>query len=142
MILSFFCFCLGLWLPILSTKQRIFGITLKYQEVKVTDSIKLFFESGDYLFSFIIVLFVIVTPIIKYIYLFINFSHSSQKWKFSKHLSVIDKWSMIDIFLVALLLLNFKMNSIIIVMKLRLGTTFIAFSVILRIIATQFLKKY
>lgn len=142
MSLSFIGYCVGLWFPILSTKQSVFGITLKYQEVRVTDSIKLYFNSGNYLLSLIIVLFVIVTPMIKYIDLVISFISFESKQKFAKYLSAIDKWSMIDVFLVALLVLNFKMNSSIIVMKLKIGTSFIVLYVIFRIIARQFLKNY
>ncbi|MFC2119359.1 paraquat-inducible protein A, partial [Bacteroidota bacterium] len=66
--------------------------------------------------------------------------------KFSKKtiliLHSIDKWSMLDVFLVALLLLNFKMDSNIIVMKLKIGTTFIAVSVILRMLSSHFINLH
>ncbi len=142
LFLSFIAFWLGLWYPIISTKQHVFGFTLKYEEIRVTDSIKLFFESGDYLLAFIIAFFVVVMPIVKYVDLTGRLGLLGKKWKLSKYLSAIDKWSMIDVFLVALLVLNYKMNSNIVVMKLKLGTTFIAVSVIFRIIATQFLKDF
>jgi uncharacterized paraquat-inducible protein A len=57
--------------------------------------------------------------------------------KKTSFLSKLDKWSMIDVFLVALLLLNFKMDSNVIVMKLKTGTQFIAISVILRMITAS-----
>jgi uncharacterized paraquat-inducible protein A len=61
--------------------------------------------------------------------------------KLSAILQPLDKWSMLDVFLVALLLLNFRMGSNIIVMKLKSGTTFIALSVIYRIISVHFINN-
>jgi len=54
--------------------------------------------------------------------------------KSNNKLRHLDKWNMLDVFLVALLLLNFKMNSNFIVMQLKIGTTFIALAVIFRIL--------
>ena len=41
---------------------------------------------------------------------------------------------MIDVFLVAMLLLNFQMNSRFIVMRLEMGTNFIALAVLTRLV--------
>jgi len=49
---------------------------------------------------------------------------------------------MLDVFLVALLLLNFKMDSNIIVMKLKIGTNFIALAVILRMLSSYLIDKH
>ena len=46
---------------------------------------------------------------------------------------------MLDVFLVALLLLNFKMNDAFIVMKLEVGTIFIALAVLTRILSIYIL---
>ena len=130
-------FVLGLIFPILATKQQVFGIVLKYQEVRLFDSVRIFYESKDYLLAVIIFLFTIILPVIKYLELsnriFTIFIPSK---KFSYILHLLDKWSMLDVFLVALLLLNFKLNSNIIVMKLKIGTSFIAISIIIRMFTT------
>lgn len=137
LITSFVCFCLGILLPLLSTKQNILGITLKYTEVCVWDTITLFYKSGDYFLAIIILLFVVITPIIKYLDLLLTIIKKGTDRKHSKLLASIDKWSMIDVFLIALLILNFKMNSTIIVMEVKSGASFIALSVIIRIITSQ-----
>ena len=64
--------------------------------------------------------------------------------RFKNNFPSIDKWNMLDVFLVALLLLNFKMNGAIMAMDLEIGTTFIALAVLTRmftIIAIEQLSK-
>lgn len=135
-------FILGLVFPILATKQQVFGIVLKYQEVRLFDSVKMFYESSDYLLAIIILLFTIVLPIIKFFELYNRiFSIFVDSKKISYFLHMLDKWSMLDVFLVALLLLNFKLDSNIIVMKLKIGTSFIAISIIIRML-TSMLTNY
>lgn len=143
LLISIVFFVLGLMYPLLSTKQQVLGIVLKYKEVRLFDSIRMFYESNDYLLSLIILLFTIVLPIIKFIEL-INRIHKfiNIPKKINNFLHFIDKWSMLDVFLVALLLLNFKMDSNIIVMKLKIGTTFIALSVIIRMLSSNLIEIF
>jgi len=134
---------LGLYFPILSTKKQILGIVLSYQDIRLFDSVKMFYKDNDFLLASIIFIFTIILPIVKYldlfnrIFVFIKFSK-----KVTNILHKIDKWSMIDVFLVALLLLNFKIDSNIIVMKLKMGTTFIALSVILRMLSSEIIDYF
>ena len=130
-------FALGLYFPLLATKYAILGFTLDYKEVRLIDSVKMFYESADYLLAGVIFILVIVLPIVKYFDLVMRIKSQTES---SLFLSKLDKWSMIDVFLVALLLLNFKMDSQIIVMKLKIGTQFIAISVILRMITASIIK--
>ena len=130
-------FILGLSFPILSTKKQVLGLVLKYQEIRLFDTVKLFYESRDYLLAIIIFLFTIVFPVVKFFEIFNRLFMMISIPKRTDHiLHLLDKWSMLDVFLVALLLLNFKMNSTIIVMQLKLGTIFIAISVIGRMLTT------
>lgn len=137
LLASITCFILGLIYPILGSKHQVFGIVLEYKEVRLFDSVCLFFEAGDYFLAAVIFVFTILFPIIKYIDL-INriLPITSLSPKLSSMLKLLDKWSMLDVFLVALLLLNFKMDSSIIVMKLKAGTSFIAAAVIFRMLAS------
>ncbi len=130
-------FALGLYFPILATKHQILGFTLEYKEIRLTDSIKMFYESSEYLLAGIILVFTIFLPIVKYIELSVRIKSEKK----STFLSKIDKWSMIDVFLVAIILLNFKMDSNVIVMKLKIGTQFIAISVLLRMMAASLIKR-
>lgn len=139
---SIVLFVLGLIYPILSTKNTILGIVLDYKSVRLFDSVRMFWKEGDIILAMVILIFTIVFPILKYIDLIIRLvSKEIIPEKIVVILQNLDKWSMLDVFLVALLLINFKLDSNIVVMKLRLGTTFIAGAVVFRILASQFISK-
>jgi uncharacterized paraquat-inducible protein A len=137
LLFSITFFVLGLCFPLLSTKQQILGIVLDYKEMNLFDSIVLFVQDKEFLLAAIILIFTFLFPVFKYIDLIIRVL----KRKTPKSLPHLDKWNMLDVFLVALLLLNFKMNSNIIVMQLKIGTTFIALSVIFRILTIQLITN-
>ena len=142
-LLSAIFYGLGLYFPLFVTSKGIYIIKFSTQYIRLFDSVKLFYQHHDYLLAGIIFVFTIILPIVKYLDLFnriFNAIHLSEK--VSHFLHKIDKWSMIDVFLVALLLLNFKMDSSFISMKLKIGTTFIALSVIFRMIGTELLSNY
>ena len=143
LLASMLCFVLGLYYPILSTKYEVFGIGLKYQAVRLFDSVRMFYQEGSYLLAGIIFVFTIILPVVK----FFEIANRLYKWfplssKVSKFLHAIDKWSMLDVFLVALLLLNFKMNSSFIIMHLQVGTNYIALSVLLRMLVSILVDRY
>lgn len=48
------------------------GIVLKFQEVKLFDSVLMFYKENDYLLAVIILLFTTILPIIKFISIFNN----------------------------------------------------------------------
>jgi len=135
--LSILCFALGVYFPLLATKQQIFGITLTYREVNLFDSIAMFFNDREYLLAGVILAFTFIFPVLKYIELIIRLIKNNTNIA----MQYLDKWNMLDVFLVALLLLNFKMDSKIIVMQLKIGTTFIALAVIFRILAIILISK-
>jgi len=137
LVLSIAFFVLGVYLPLLSTKTRLLGINLSYEEVTLFDSVSMFFKNQEYFLAGVILVFTFILPIFKYIELIIRVA----KNKTSKILQNLDKWNMLDVFLVALLILNFKMSSNIVVMELRIGTTFIALAVIFRILAMSLIRK-
>ena len=135
--LSVLLFALGVSFPIMRTGYQIFGIGLKNAEVNIFDSVALFYDSGDWFIATVILLFTFVLPATKYIELFVRLI--SRRFA-ANHLN-IDKWNMIDVFLVALLLLNFKMNSSFVVMELEVGAVYIALAVITRIFAVMLIKQ-
>jgi uncharacterized paraquat-inducible protein A len=131
-------FVLGVTHPLMSTKYQVIGIRLKSQEVTLFDSIRLFWESKDYFVSLIILVFTFILPISKYFELALRII-TGKKYLV---LQSVDKWNMIDVFLVAMLLLNFKMNSNFIVMRLEEGTNFIALAVITRLVTIALLDSW
>lgn len=127
--ISIVFFALGMYFPILSTHTRVI-FRFGYEEINIFRSVVMFFEYKEYLLAAVILIFTFVMPALKYIELIIRYLKGTA----SVMLQNLDKWNMLDVFLVALLLLNFKMNSSIIVMQLKIGTTFIALAVIFRIV--------
>ena len=137
LVLSIAFFCLGVYFPLLSTKTKILGINWSYQAMNLFDTIRMFFQNKEYFLASVILTFTFILPIVEYVNLiFRKLFH--KRGKFLQHL---DKWNMLDVFLVALLLLNFKMNSNFIVMELKVGTTFIALAVIFRILTIILIPK-
>lgn len=137
LVVSVTFYALGLIYPLMSTKYQVFGLSLKYQEVTLFDSVRLFWVDKEYLIALIILIFTFVMPILKYFELGLRIVNGRQFLR----LQSIDKWNMIDVFLVSMLLLNFKMNSRFIVMRLEIGTNFIALAVLTRLAVILLLEN-
>ena len=129
-------YILGLCYPLMSTSYQVWGFSLRTQEVTLFDSVRMFWEDGDYLIASIILVFTFILPVLKYIELALRIASGRQFLR----LQSVDKWNMIDVFLVAMLLLNFKMNSKFIVMRLEMGTNFIALAVLTRLAAIMLVE--
>lgn len=129
-IASVVFYILGLIYPLMSTRYQVLNIPLKSQQVTLFDSVQMFWGDKEYLIASIILVFTFLLPILKYIELGLRLATGRQFLK----LQSVDKWNMIDVFLVAMLLLNFKMNSRFIVMRLEWGTNFIALAVLTRLV--------
>ncbi len=142
LLVSLVFYILGIYFPLLATKSKAFSIVFKYTEVRLFDSIRLFMDEKDYLLALIIFVFTFLFPVVKYITLFIEILKPKLlSVNTTNFLHKLDKWSMIDVFLVALLLLNFKLNSSFIVMGIKIGTHFIALSVVFRMLAVYFVGR-
>ena len=129
-IASVVFYILGLIYPLMSTQYQVLNIPLKSQQVTLFDSVRMFWGDSEYLIASIILVFTFILPILKYIELALRLTTGRQFLR----LQSVDKWNMIDVFLVAMLLLNFKMNSRFIVMRLEMGTNFIAMAVLTRLV--------
>lgn len=135
-------YILGLVFPILSSKTSILGFVLEEESMRLVDSIDYFWQEGDVFLTLVILIFTIVFPILKYLDLGIRLAVPELlPRKLVSILKNLDKWSMLDVFLVALLILNFKLDTSLITMKLEVGTTFIAISVIFRMVASFFIGR-
>lgn len=135
-------FIMGLIYPILSSKTSILGLTLEEESLRLTDSIKYFWEEGDVFLAGVILTFTIIFPIVKYLDLSIRLAApNALPKKLVQILKDLDKWSMLDVFLVALLILNFKLDTSMITMKLQVGTSFIALSVVFRMLSSYLIGQ-
>ncbi len=107
------------------------------REVTLLNSIRLLFENDENFLGTIIFMFTIVFPILKYILLFTSLLFRQRDWinKLNSWLSMISKWSMLDVYIVAVLLLNMKFESKIVNMELKSGIIWFSLSIILIMVA-------
>ena len=138
-ILSIGCFVLGLINPILRSSMFL-GLTT--QDIYLFGSVKYFFGEDEWFIGSILLIFTFIFPVLKYIIVFSKIIEKNFKGSrlLDIFIEIINKWAMLDVFVVALIIINMKMNSIIIVSKLQIGTTYFAASVILLMCCSTYLK--
>ncbi|MFC0876591.1 paraquat-inducible protein A [Saccharicrinis sp. FJH2] len=138
LMLAVFFFYLGLSLPIMSTKKQLI-ISFGYTETTLWDSIVYFWHGKEYFLASVIFFFTIVFPIVKFIHLGASLFYPPFKKMKLFNLShyISDKWSMLDVFIIALVIFHIKMNSQVVVTSLKPGTTFLALSIILRMLSNE-----
>ncbi len=143
LLASIFFFVLGFRYPLLQSGYGIGPITLKSENIYLFSSSKFFFDKGEYFIGILLLFFTIIFPILKYVFLLLTI------WgkRFPRHhaigtvLEIINKWSMLDVFVVAVLILNLKFDSLLIISKLRSGTTLFAISVVLLMTSSFITRK-
>ena len=123
-------------------RSSVFGLTLSAKSVYLTDTIKYFSDEKEWLMALIILITTLIFPLIKYADLtnrIISFIPISDR--VSSILGHLDKWSMTEVFVVALVILTVKMNSNFMSMEIRSGVTFLTLSIILRMAAVYLLPS-
>ncbi len=138
--LSSLClFILGLTNPILGS-EILLGI--KKSQVFLTDTFQYFFRQGDWFLGCVLIVFTLILPILKYLVLLsrlISFDRwYTERWQ---HLfEMLNKWAMLDVFIVALFIMTFKFESTIFDNYVMIGASYFAGSIILLIISSQLLN--
>lgn len=133
LVASLIFFVMGFMYPLLQSGFGIGPFTIKSDYVYISTSFRYFFDKGEVFIGLLLLFFTIIFPILKYIFLFITLLGRTlpRHGAFATALEIINKWSMLDVFVVAVLILNMKFDSSIIVSKLEAGTTLFAVSVVL-----------
>ena len=136
-------FILGLLFPLLETGYGFGPFRIKTELIYLTTSFRFFFDKGEVFIGFLLLFFTLIFPIIKYIFLFATLvgKKMPKQQYVTTALEVINKWSMLDVFVVAVLLLNMKFDSTIIVSSLKSGTTLFALSIVLMMTASFIARK-
>jgi paraquat-inducible protein A len=126
-------FVLGISKPLFLSEQ--FFILEK--EITLLNSIRMLFQSDETFLGVIILIFTLVFPIFKYLLLFFSMILNDREklYRFNAFISVVSKWSMLDVYIVALLLLNMKFESRIVNMELKSGVVWFSLSIILIMLA-------
>lgn len=137
---SIVCFLSGLYWPLFSSKTQVVGLVMGYDEVTLFSSIDFMYQRGEWFLALIIFLFTFCLPIIKYVDLFFKLSapHFLSK-RLQQFLAMLDKWSMLDVFIVAQIIVVFKFSSHFVLINTGLATYALAASIVLRMILAQLL---
>jgi len=108
---------IGLMAPILMVTihkevEYLGDIVLSFESKGIMGSIEKLFESGDFVVAAVILLFSVITPILKILsLLFISlFMESKFAHNIVKFFKAIGKWSMVDVFVVAVFLVYLTSN--------------------------------
>jgi paraquat-inducible protein A len=144
LLVSAICFGLGMLFPLMQTGYGIGPITLRQEKIYLFSSFSYFFDKGELFIGLLLLFFTIIFPVIKYLFLFYTLSGRPlpSHGRMGTALEIINKWSMLDVFVVAVLILNMKFDSDIIISRLENGTTLFAISIVLMMIASFMTRKW
>lgn len=133
--LSILFFILGITSPLFTTtKFAFFDSSFNFFE-----SLNLFLELKEYFLFSMILGFTLIFPSIKYLLLILN--RLRQKEILTIIVNHLAKWSMLDVYVVAIMLLILKMDSGIITFTIEKGTYYLAISVIFSLLLGLLNKK-
>lgn len=141
-LLSIVLFILGLINPILKNSTMMGFMGEKF--IYLIGSVKYFYAEEEFFIGTLILVFTFIFPILKYLFIgfrLINVQFGQTKWV-ATLVEIVNKWAMLDVFVVALIIVNMKFNTLIISASIEIGTTFFAISVLLLMIASYILRKH
>lgn len=145
--ISLFFLAIGLLTPVFSlvVSQNVpvlEQIVLKQDSKGVLDTIKTLFSANQILVALLLLVFSVVTPVLKTVLTFLVISGKDRTGALAKFVKIVGKWSMADVFVVALLLAIFSLGSDGLTdARLGIGLYFFAAYVLLSLLATQFVKS-
>ncbi|MFA5060041.1 MAG: paraquat-inducible protein A [Candidatus Omnitrophota bacterium] len=142
-VLIIFCaglFCAGLSLPLLEVKNFIFW----KDEYSVMSGVVGLFHDREYFLSFVIFAFSIIFPVIKLSTLWIlwkvRFS-AEKRQKVLFWLEQLGKWSMLDVFVVAIMIVAVKLGPLTNI-RPRLGVYVFAAAILAAMLTTKWIEKF
>lgn len=133
-LLSVIFFFVGVHKPVFQSTKFWFW----EEQVSLVHSIEALMQANEAFVGIIVLVFTLIFPIIKFLYMFwgILANPSPLALRINKVLSFLGKFSMIDVFVLALLLLNLKFDTEVIDMELRVGVVWFALSIVLNMVVT------
>jgi len=138
--ISLITLAIGIFAPVMTFKKLIF-----YKNTfSIHTGLVTLFKEGEYILFLIIFVFTILFPVIKI--LLLGLIHYHWSWpqekvkKLLHYLSLVSKWSMLDVFIVALLVVIVRLG-ITGKVEVRWGIYVFAVSVVLSTLATQKLSR-
>ena len=131
-------FAIGVWAPILTLKKLLFV----HNTFSILSGIGQLAVDGQYVLFLLITLFTLILPCCKIAVLFTvwNTPPNSTKQRYVGWLSAIGKWSMLDVFVVAVLITSVKLGALASV-EVHYGLYVFTAAVILMMAATHFMYR-
>lgn len=138
--ISLIALAIGIFAPVMTFKKLIFYTNT----FSIHTGLMSLFKEGEYILFLIIFVFTILFPFVKIICLvllrYFRFWPQEKKERLLRYLSLVSKWSMLDVFIVALLVVIVRLG-ITGKVEVRWGLYVFAVSVILSTLATQWLSR-
>jgi len=133
----------GLSLPLLTVKQSFFWKRWENHYSVFTGALSLA-EQGDYLLAGVLFFFSIVFPLAKLIALawlwWVRLAHEQRRWLLH-WLNLLGKWSMLDVFVVAILIVLVKLGPLASV-EPRLGVYFFSAAILASMLTTTYVGRF
>lgn len=145
--ISLLFLCIGLLTPVFSlvVSQNVpilQQIVLKQDSKGVLDTIKTLFGAKQFFVALLLLIFSVVTPLLKTVLTFLVISGRDRTGRLAKFVKTVGKWSMADVFVVALLLAIFSLGGDGLTdARLGIGLYFFAAYVLLSLMATQLIAQ-
>lgn len=139
LILATVVFAIGIWAPMLTLKKLIF----MKSTFSVLSGISQLFGEGQYGLFVLITGFTLLLPALKMVVLFAALNgRREQEWqrRYVNWLSLLGKWSMLDVFVVAVLIASVKLGSIASI-EIHYGLYVFAVSVLLMMVSTHLIHR-
>lgn len=140
LLLTLLLFIMGVLLPILTITKLL----IVSNEVSIITGLIQLLEEQQYFIFIVIFLFSIVLPILKLYYLFLLSARKVvDSNTYSKYLRLMHRygrWSMLDVFVIAILIVTVKLGALASV-KIELGMFFFTAAVILLMIITSVMVR-
>jgi paraquat-inducible protein A len=140
LLISLITLIIGIFSPVMTFKKLVF-----YKSTfSIHSGLVSLFKEGEYILFLIIFVFTILFPTVKILLLslihYFRFWPQEKRKKLLHYLSIVSKWSMLDVFIVALLVVIVRLG-ITGKVEVRWGIYVFAVSVILSTLATQRLSR-
>lgn len=140
LVITFSLFIAGISLPILTITKLL----IVSNEVSILTGLYELVEEEQYFIFVVIFLFSIVLPLLKIYYLYLlSFKHSAENKTYEKHLYLMHRygrWSMLDIFVIAILIMTVKLGALASV-EIEIGMYFFTAAVVLLMGITSVVVK-
>lgn len=138
--LTLVLFIIGISTPILTVTK----LMVVSNEVSILTGLYELLEEQQYFIFVVIFLFSIILPLVKIYYLYLlSASHAVDNKQYTKYLHLMHRygrWSMLDIFVIAILIMTVKLGALASV-EIEIGMYFFTIAVILLMIITSVMVK-